>query len=180
MARYNEQFKLQVVQDYISGEGGAKLLGRKYEVPEEKVRTWVGRYRCHGVDGLRPKRSSYSADFKLEVLYRQEREQLSCRQIAILYDIRNPNQVAVWRKEFDAGGLPALENKRRRCTQVIQNIPLSTTASITSEVSDIDTLQALRDENERLCTEVAYLKKLHALIQEKKLVTLRKRESSLD
>ena len=41
MARYNEQFKLQMVQDYISGAGGAKLLGRKYEVSEEKVRTWV-------------------------------------------------------------------------------------------------------------------------------------------
>ena len=73
--------------------------------------------------------------------------------IATLYDIRNPNQVAVWRKKFDAGSLPALENKRRRCTQAIQNIPLSSTVSIASEVSDIDTLQALRDENERLCIQ---------------------------
>lgn len=54
------------------------------------------------------------------------------------------------------------------------------TVSIASKVSDIDTLQALRDENEWLCTEVAYLKKLHALIQEKKFATLRKHESSLD
>ena len=59
--------------------GGIKLLGHKYEVLEEKVRTWVSRYRSHGVDGLRPKRSSYIAGFKLEVLYRQEREQQSCR-----------------------------------------------------------------------------------------------------
>lgn len=180
MAKYNEQFKLQVVQDYISGKGGAKLLSCKYEVPEEKIRTWVSRYRYHGVDGLRPKRGSYSAGFKLEVLHRQEREQLSCRQIAALYDIRNPNQVTVWRKKFDAGGLPALENKHRRCTQVVQNIPLTTTVSMAFEVNDIDTLQALRDENERLCTEVAYLKKLQALIQEKKLAALRKRELSLD
>lgn len=79
MSKYNEQFKLQMVQDYISGEGRAKLLGRKYEAPEEKVRSWVSKYRSHGVDGLHPKRSSYSAGFKLEVLYRQEREQLSCR-----------------------------------------------------------------------------------------------------
>lgn len=56
---------------------------------------------------------------------------------------------------------------------MIQNILLSTTVSIASEVSDIDTLQALRDENERLCTKVAYLKKLHALAQKKKLATLR-------
>ena len=49
MEKYDEQFKLNVVQDYISGAGGAKLLGCKYEVPEEKVRS---RYCAHGVNGL--------------------------------------------------------------------------------------------------------------------------------
>lgn len=121
MPRYDEQFKLSVVQDYISGAGGEKLLSRKYEVPEEKVRTWVSRYRIHGINGLRPKRSCYSANFKLEVLYNQQHEQLSCRQVAAFYDIRNPNQAAVWRSKFNASGLPAFEDEYRSCTQVIQD-----------------------------------------------------------
>lgn len=79
--------------------------------------------------------------------------------IAILYDIRNPNQVAVWRKEFEVGGLPTLENKCRRCTQAIRNISLSNHHLDSIRSERIDTLQALRDENEQLCTEVAYLKK---------------------
>ena len=91
-------------------------LGRKYGISEEKVRTWVSRFRAHGEDGLRAKRSSYSTDFKLEVLYRQDREQLSARKVAALYDIRNPNQVIGWRKgwkpvacrglKINAGGNP--------------------------------------------------------------------------
>ena len=36
-------------------------------MPEEKIRTWVSHYRLHGIDGLRPKRSKYSAQFKLQV-----------------------------------------------------------------------------------------------------------------
>ena len=54
-------------------------------------------YRLCGIDGLHPKRSAYSAQFKLQVLAHQDREQLSSRQVAARYDIRNPNQVVVWR-----------------------------------------------------------------------------------
>jgi len=64
-------------------------------VPEEKIRTWVSHYRLHGIDGLRPRRSKCSAQFKLQVLSHQDREQLSSRQVAAVYDIRNPNQVVM-------------------------------------------------------------------------------------
>ena len=67
MKKYKTEFKLEVVQSFLAGEGGAKLLARRWSVPEEKVRTWVSHYRLHGIDGLRPKRSTYSAQFKLQV-----------------------------------------------------------------------------------------------------------------
>ena len=82
MASYDKQFMLKVVEEYLTGEGGAKLLARKHGLHEEKIRLWVSRYRAHGTAGLYPKRGSYSTDFKLEVLQRQHREQLSCRQVA--------------------------------------------------------------------------------------------------
>ena len=75
----------------MAGEGGAKLLARRWSVPEEKVRTSVSHYRLHGIDGLRPKRNAYGAQFKMQVLAHQDREQLSSRQVAALYDIRNSN-----------------------------------------------------------------------------------------
>ena len=57
MEKYKTEFKLQVVRSFLAGDGGAKLLGRRWSVPEEKIRTWVSRYRLHGIDGLLPKRS---------------------------------------------------------------------------------------------------------------------------
>ena len=53
MKKYKTEFKLKVVRSYMAGEGGAKLLARQWSVCEEKIRTWVNRYRLHGIDGLR-------------------------------------------------------------------------------------------------------------------------------
>ena len=163
MKKYPTGFKLKVVKSFLAGDGGAKLLARQWSVPEEKIRTWVSHYRLHGIDGLRPKRSTYSAQFKLQVLSHQDREQLSSRQVAAIYDIRNPNQVVVWRRNLDQGRLQALQNEKeerpkmkpkRRC-------------AVPSNVIATDAAQTLREENERLRAEVAYLKKLHALIRSK-------------
>lgn len=171
MANYETAFKLKVVKSFLAGDGGAKLLAWRWAVPEEKIRTWVNHFRLHGLDGLRPKRSAYSTQFKLEVLSHQDRDQLSSRQVAEIYDIRNPNQVVVWRRKLDTFEVAALESRKRgrpdmkptRCRPV----PPSTVTT--------DSASALREENDRLRAEVAYLKKLHALIRARRSVAPTKR-----
>lgn len=154
MKKYKTEFKLEVVKSFLAGDGGAKLLARQWSVPEEKVRTWVSHYRLHGIDGLRPKRSAYSAQFKLQVLSHQDREQLSSRQVAAIYDIRNPNQVVVWRRNLDEGGMQALGSKKqgRPSMKPERRCPARPGTVVA------DSAQALREENERLRAEVAYLK----------------------
>ncbi len=63
MAKYETAFKLKVVKSFLAVESEAKLLARRWSASE----TWVSHYRLHGVDGLRPKISVYSARFKLHV-----------------------------------------------------------------------------------------------------------------
>ena len=171
MKKYQTEFKLEVVKSFLAGEGGAKLLARQWSVPEEKIRTWVSHYRLHGIEGLRPKRSAYSAQFKLQVLSHQDREQLSSRQVAAVYDIRNPNQVVVWRRNLYEGGVEALGNRKqgRPSMKPKRRCPAPPSTVIT------DSTQALRGENERLRAEVAYLKKLQALIRSKRSAAPTKR-----
>lgn len=171
MKKYKTEFKLEIVKRFLAGEGGAKLLARQWSVPEEKIRAGVNHFRLQGIDGLRPKRSSYSEQFKLQVLSHQDREQLSSRQVAAIYDIRNPNQVVVWRRHLDEGGIQALASKKQAWLRMNpeRNHPLPPGPRTT------DPVQALRDENERLRAEVAYLKKLQALIRSKKSTALTKR-----
>lgn len=151
MMKYQTEFKLEVVKSFLDGGGGAKLLARQWSVPEEKIRTWVSHFRLHGIDGLRPKRSAYSEEFKPQVLSRQDRDKLSSRQVAAVYDIRIPNQVVVWRRSLNEGDVEALGSRKqgrpdmkpeRRCPA-----PPTTVA--------VDSVPALREENERLRAEVA-------------------------
>ena len=74
MEKYKTEFKLQVVNSFVAGEGGAKLLARRWNVPEEKIRPWVSCYRLHGVDGLRPKRNVCSSKFRQQVMCHPDRE----------------------------------------------------------------------------------------------------------
>ena len=171
MKKYQTEFKLEVVKSFLAGEGGAKLLARRWVVPEEKIRTWASHYRLHGLNGLRPKRSAYSEQFKLQVLSHQDREQLSSRQVAAVYDIRNPNQVVVWRRNLQEGGLPALgSTKQGHPTMKPERRSLASSGTVTA-----DSALALLEENKRLRAEVAYLKKLQALIRAKKSAAPTKR-----
>jgi transposase len=164
MKQYMTDFKLEVVKSFLAGEGGAKLLARRWSVPEEKIRTWVSHYRLHGVDGLRPKRSAYSSEFKLQVLSHQDREQLSSRQVAAIYDIRNPNQVVVWRLKLNQVGVESFGSSKRGRFKMKPELPCPRLSNMIAT----DSTQALREENERLRAEVAYLKKLQALIRSKR------------
>lgn len=176
MAKYESAFKLKVVTSFLAGDGGAKLLARRWSVPEEKVRTWVSHYRLHGIAGLQPKRSAYSAQFKLEVLSHQDREQLSSRQVAAIYDIRNPNQVVVWRRKLDTGTVAELEGRKRGRPDMKPTgghpVPPST--------GPRNPTPNLREENEQLRAEVAYLKKLHALIRARRSLAATKLARSSD
>ncbi|KMJ87512.1 hypothetical protein ACH58_20125, partial [Achromobacter xylosoxidans] len=82
MAKYEEQFKIKVVQAYLQGTGGFKSVGRRHDVPYSMVRRWVESFRAHGVDGLRRQSGSYSAAFKQSVLIKIRREGLSDTQAA--------------------------------------------------------------------------------------------------
>ena len=76
MEKYKTEFKRKVVKSFLAGDGSAKLLARRWIVPEEKIRTWINHFRLHGIGGLLPKRSAYSAQFKLQLRFHQERKQL--------------------------------------------------------------------------------------------------------
>lgn len=51
MAKYSYEFKLQVVQAYLDGEGGYRYLSKKYGVPSKRdIEKWVFAYKAFGKD----------------------------------------------------------------------------------------------------------------------------------
>ncbi|KGX36785.1 helix-turn-helix domain-containing protein [Burkholderia pseudomallei] len=109
MTKYDERFKLEVVQRYLSGDKGCKALAREFGVSSTQVEQWVASYKRHGADGLRRKgHVKYSAQFKLEALERMQRENLSRTHMQALLDIRDAGAIARWERQYHEGGFAAL------------------------------------------------------------------------
>ena len=181
MARYDEDFKRGVVQDHLSGLGGPRVLASKYGIDQSTIGKWIDSYRQHGDAGLRRKKSGiyYSAQFKLSALKRMWREELTYRQTATLFDLRGGTGIIVrWERQYHEGGPKALEPKGRgRPKQMSAPKPPKPPKLSCAPAHEPQALQALRQENEYLRAEVAYLKKLDALVRAKRQATLTKRKS---
>ena len=132
-------------------------------------------YELHGDAGLQKKFSNYSAEHKLSVLQHMWDNQLSISQTAAKFDIRNYAMVSMWERAYRDGGIEALFPRRR-------GSPKPMTASDTAKPDpapdeDKRSREELLAEVNQLRMELAYLKKLEALVQaRKKLAPLKKRK----
>lgn len=51
--RYNEEFKLKVVKEYLEGSFGYKLFAKKVNIPiESNIKNWVKVYQVFGLEDL--------------------------------------------------------------------------------------------------------------------------------
>src|SRR6266404_4499903 len=105
MTKYNEQFKLKIVKQFLAGGSSIRALCDEHGVTRTVVRRWIASYRLHGLEGLRKKFTHYDAQFKLSVLLRMRREHLSYDQVAAALNIRHPGSIATWERRYHAGGI---------------------------------------------------------------------------
>ena len=164
MKKYDEQFKLKVVQQYLSGAAGSNTLAKQYEVGRSLIKRWARLYRAHGMDGLRKKRSSYDAPFKLSVLQHMWDNKLSFSQTAAAFNIRQHSVIGMWQRSYHDGGFDALVARPLRRPK-----PMSDPAPKPESLPDDEkrTREELVAELNQLRMENAYLKKLRALVQSK-------------
>lgn len=167
MSKYDAQFKLSIVQQYLSGDSGFRQVAEEHGLQYAAVRMWVELYRAHGTGGLAKKFSHYNVEFRLSVLRRMWDAQLSCRQVAAEFNIRNPGCISQWERCYHSGGLDALApRKRGRSTKM--PIPPKTEPPESLPDPAGRTHDELVCEVNQLRMEVAYLKKLEALVQAQK------------
>jgi len=164
MSKYTEQFKHQVVQDYLSGGGGYQALSQRHGIANRSsIERWVVAYRLHGDAGLSAKkRRRYEADFKLSVLQHMWENRFSITQTAAQFDIRRHSMVGDWERAYREGGVEALTPVP---TTRVKKIPIPTTTPAVTAGEDTRNREELLAELAHLRMEVAYLKKLDALVQ---------------
>ena len=159
MVKYSEEFKLKVVQEYLTGTLGFTLLTRKYGISDKSiVRRWVRAYKEWGRSGLavKTKKQFYSVQFKVDVLHFMKQTGASYQETAIQFKMNNPSLITNWNSKFLREGIEGLQEKAKgRPSMSKKPKPIKQEKEMSRE-------EQLERENELLRLEVAYLKKLKA------------------
>lgn len=175
MKKYTEQFKLTVIEHYLTGSAGFTAISRQYGVPRSLIQRWVWFFRLHGAAWFKKKVGRYSAEFKLSVLKHMWENDQSYGQVSAQFDIRDQCAVGVWERKYQAGGFDALEPHP---TGRPKKMPTAKdTEPLPSPTDETRSRQELLVENRRLRMELEYLKKLDALVQSKQAARRKKRKS---
>ena len=147
MPKYTSEFKLEVVKYYNEQHCGYQCTASKFNIPSQTtVKKWVKKYNEHGEKGLLKNfKSSYSGEFKQNVIEYMHKNHLSAQE---------------WERIYYEEGPQALYKERRGRSKNMGSKPRKKKLSKEVEEDLIEEVQRLRMEN-------AYLKKLQALIQKR-------------
>lgn len=184
MAKYSFEFKKQVIDAYLRGEGGYTYLAGKYGVTNRRqVLNWVHNYEKYGDKGLlrSRKQEKYSFEYKLHVVELYLSSELSYQELALSEGIRNSALITKWVNDFRIAGSDALRPKKKRAQKVVECIRQKT-GNKSVEAAPVDTspeqVKQLEDELLKLRIENAYLKELRRLRLEEETLLKKQRESS--
>lgn len=156
--KYDIDFKKSIVDRVITGKSGYKTVAKEFSIQHSMVKRWVCFYRRHGLEGLNPMSSRYSAEFKLKAITEMRVKFLSLAETCVEFKIPSMGTLMKWITIYDSEGPPGLALEKRGKHKAM---PKKSKKPLTREEELLEELADLKAEN-------AYLKKLHALVQSEK------------
>ena len=161
MPKYSNEFKLQVVKYCIDEHHGYTATANHFNMKQDHtVLKWVRKYKEHGAVGLiKQQKSSYSGEFKQDVIEYMHSNHLSATETAIHFRIVT-KVVLKWERIYYEEGPQGLYIERRGRSKNMSS--KSKKKNLNKEIEE-----DLIAENQRLRMENEYLKKLNALVQER-------------
>lgn len=114
MSKYSNEFKLEVAKYCVEQYHGYSDATKYFNIPSETtVLQWVRRYKEKGVAGLlKNKNSSYSGEFKQNVIEFMHTNHLSATETAIKFNLANHNIVLNQKRIYYEEGPQALYKER--------------------------------------------------------------------
>ena len=166
--KYDYAFKLKAVEKVAKGNpivSTAAALG----VHKHVLRKWWDYYQVHGKDGLKPVKNRNSGDFKVKVLEAYHEEKLSLMATCVRFRLSGATVLQKWLSIEKNEGRAGLYEEKRGKSKRMKSKKKSDKKPVpkTREQELEEQLKELKLENE-------YLKKLHALIQQKESTKERK------
>lgn len=171
-------FKLEMVTLFINSNLSNEEFARRHNLNAASLLSWLRRYNEHGDLAFVVEHSvttRYDLAFKLAVLQTMKDECLSIAATSSRFNIAGKSTVSDWLKRYEAGGKIALENKRNRTAMPVNSTNKSTSDKNLTPEEKLELFEQQTKELEYLRAENAYLKKLDALMKNKRSATKKKR-----
>lgn len=165
MSKHHREFKLRLAQ--LASEASSLALELKFNVSSPQIRYWSAVYLIHGSNSFLHRTMPYSREFKFKALETMLMNNWSLGYTSAFFDLSSPGILFQWQKLYDTGGLENL-TPRKKGKSLMKQRPQS-------KPSEQMTENELREELDYLRAENAVLKKLEALVQEKRERTKKKR-----
>lgn len=180
MAKYSFEFKMQVVREYLLGEGGCRFLERKYSIDRTIIMKWVKNFKQYGEDGLRRSRAKtvYTFEFMLSVVELYLTSELSYQQLALQVGLTNPSIICNWVNRYRAAGPEALMPKKKGRKRAMDKEKVVREIEESGSDEHKELLKQLQEENLKLRIENAFLKEARRLRLEEEALLKKQRESS--
>ena len=159
MTKFSEEFKAKMVQERISGKT-FKAISAEFGVGEKTVIEWCARYEAGGTDQLLRLNRRYTPEFKKKVIEFRWEHRLSLMQTAAQFKIPNGSIVDQWEHKYLERGMSGLMPKKKGRPSKMPKKP--------KKKEDLTRLEQLEAENAQLRMENEFLKKLDALVQQRK------------
>ena len=162
MAKYTNNQKLEAVTRFQNSTESVNGIATSLGIPEPVVRNWIKQFEYHGLAAFEKSYTTYTAEFKMNVLNYMNENGVSSYEAAVIFKIPSPGLVRKWRKQLETDGYDALISKKKGRPSMKRETNKQSKQTLVE-----GSTEALQARIKQLEMENEYLKKLTALVQAK-------------
>ena len=159
MTKFSHELRAKVIKARLEGKS-LSMLVKEFGVEQTTVCTWIDRYRAGGTAQLLHVNRRYTPEFKKKVIEYRWEHGLSLTKTAAQFKIPGCGIVYQWERNYLERGMSGLLPKKKGRPSKMPKKP--------KKKEDLTRLEKLEAENAQLRMENEFLKKLDALVQQRK------------
>jgi transposase len=150
------------VERYFNGKESAKDIAKSLGINQSTLNEWIRHFEHNGLSVYVKPYTSYTLEFKLNVLNYMTENGTSSYETAAIFNIPSPSNIRTWKRKLEAHGIDALQSKKKGRPSMKKESNKQPKQALTK-----GSVEALEVRIKQLEMENEYLKKLNALVQNK-------------